>query len=338
MTTPFDAEMVYAWVDPLSESQVAELLVAADYALSNGDEHFAVAALDRAYGARPGESTIAKQRASVLDRLAFEEHGLRFRYIPGGTFLMGSNSGDPDERPIHPRRVEPFFMADTPVSYEDYCRLRGWEPPPLGMPKSPAQTGVVAVTDIKIRRHYCRRIIGARDAGQLTTSWDLPMVAVTWSDVVGLLLCLSPEFDVPTEAEWEKAARGGLVGRAYPWGDEPPQKELCDFDRFGDFTMRLPRTLPPNGYGLYGMAGGVSEWTRDRYDALAYQHHHRLGPSPAAPPSTEPIVRVTRGGSWADCAAAVTVSFRATQSNPGPSTPNIGVRLVKRLAARTPYD
>ena len=142
-------------------------------------------------------------------------------------------------------------------------------------------------------------------------------------------------YGLPTEAEWEKAARGGLIGCRYSWGNEPPTRKRCDFDRFGAFHLEDPRMYPPNGYGLHSMCGGVAEWTADRYDALAYHHAAR-----GTVPSTDNDAHVLRGGSWADCAEAVTVSFRASRTQSSwrrPSgrqmwgAPTVGFRLVRRL-------
>ena len=101
---------------------------------------------------------------------------------------------------------------------------------------------------------------------------------------------------------------------------EPPDPDRCDFGRFDDFTVADPRGFPPNGYGLYAMCGGVWEWTADRYDAEAYRNR-------TIDPRAEEWV--LRGGSWADCASAVTVSFRMS-TNIG-STPTVGVRLAARF-------
>jgi formylglycine-generating enzyme required for sulfatase activity len=163
-----------------------------------------------------------------------------------------------------------------------------------------------------------------------------PMVAVGWNDAVALGAKLTTEavgYRLPTEAEWEKAARGGLVGCAYPWGDDLPSHTRCDFGRFTKFSILPPRALAPNNYGLFGMTGGVWEWTSDWYDARYYDESPTR--DPAGPAKGEE--KSLRGGSWADCEDVVTVTWRMSLK-PGSwrdgkwgdhVTPNVGFRLCR---------
>src|SRR6476646_4198077 len=92
----------------------------------------AASVYDRAFGIDPSLERIREARAGLLDRLAVLEHGLCFRYIPAGPFLMGSRDADPDEQPVHPIWLDAFWLAETPLSWADYCRLMGREVPPEG--------------------------------------------------------------------------------------------------------------------------------------------------------------------------------------------------------------
>jgi formylglycine-generating enzyme required for sulfatase activity len=337
--------------------------VGADAALEADDQPLAAAALDRAYGLDPANTQVAALRTHVLDQLEVREHGLVFRFIPTGTFLMGSTEGDADERPVRPVRVEGFWLSDTPVTWADYCRLMGWAAPPDGAPVSPEGDRFELGADNRIRLQYCeshtRHAVDwhahagmeehfgkpPRDDEEAEPRWDeKPMVAVSWQmgeELGRTLTTAAVEYGLPSEAEWERGARGGLIGKRYSWGDEPPDPQRCDCDHFGTFVIRRPRELPPNGYGLYGMCGGVWEWTRDGYDALAY--HPRW-----APPKPEQLrQRVLRGGSFSDGPDAVTVSFRMAgrsrdwrqpqdwQHDPSApmvhDSPNVGFRLARRL-------
>lgn len=306
-----------------------QYIAIADHFLRLEDRRAAAAALDRAYGLAPGDADLRCHRAAILDELAIREHGLIWRYVPAGTFLMGSATGDPDERPVHARRVAAFWITDVPLSWASMCELLGW---PLDDDRPDIDT--IADDDRfahyvgnRIRSSYCRSQMADGDERYHIK----PAVAVIPRDAEALCARITTAdvtYALPSEAQWEKAARGGLVSTRYAWGDAPPTRERCDFDRMGNYELLDPRAFPANGYGLHGMCGGVAEWTADRYDALAYR---RAAAGDVAPPviDEDAAQRVARGGSWIDCAEAVTVSYRAALAERQSQTPTIGVRLVR---------
>lgn len=349
-------------------SNAAELYKTARRYLAEGKLHKAASLYDTAFGIAPADTQISTERAELLDRLAVVEHGLTFRYIPGGTFLMGSNTGEADEQPVHEVELSHYWLSDTPISWAAYCDLMGWQPPRTGMPQeeeieairleNKRRTGkdrsyaiFTLYEDNKIRMQYCEdRTQRAEDwhthhpdqiwysKGQPVKSQELfgtpyrddpnrpwsydqkPMVSVAWQEaeeLTGVLTAIPQaqaakvRYRLPTEAQWEKAARGGLVGQLYAWGSAPPDTTRCDFEHFKEFSILPSRTFPPNGYGLYVMCGGVWEWTADCYDALYYAESPRRNPRRAIRATNpEEVKRVVRGGSWSDCAEVVTVSFR----------------------------
>ena len=126
----------YRWVaaefepegDPWVLLQIARDLEA------EGNLEGAAAVYDRAYGLEPGTDRVRQARAALLDRLTLREHGLVFRYVPAGPFVMGSVDGEDDEKPRHPVWLGPYWLSETPVSWADYCRLMDWQPPPVGAP------------------------------------------------------------------------------------------------------------------------------------------------------------------------------------------------------------
>jgi formylglycine-generating enzyme len=344
-----------------------------------GNLEGAATVYDRAFGLHPAADEIREGRQRVLDRLAVVEHGLRFRYVPAGVFLMGSSTGEPDEGPWHPVWLSAYWLSETPVSWTAYCRLMDWQPPPEGFPRQrPAPEGDFDRAGFhlheanKIRLQYCEdQTVRARDwhahapgqmwqgGGRVQTSQELfgaperddpeapwqydtkPMVAVAWQEALDLAGRLSTDrvrYSLPTEAQWEKGARGGLIGARHAWGNDPPAHDRCDFDRFGEFSILPMRSFAPNGYGLYAVNGCVWEWTRDWYDRDFYRQSPHADPEGPA----EGQEKVLRGGSWADCAEVVTVTFRMSRGSRSWTegswgdhlAPNIGFRLCRMVAAR----
>jgi formylglycine-generating enzyme required for sulfatase activity len=187
--------------------------------------------------------------------------------IPAGRFRMGSETGRPDESPVHAVEVRGFALSCTPVTrgqYEPFLRSTGAEPPPWW--------GHLAF----------------RDPRQ-------PVVGVTWDEACAYADWLGSAaggtWRLPTEAEWERAARGGLDSAPTAWGDSLPADELPTGAleapwRAGEGT--------PNGYGLLDMGTIVHEWCRDWYRADYY------GVSPPFDPRgpAEGERRASRGGSW----------------------------------------
>ncbi|MCA9695962.1 MAG: SUMF1/EgtB/PvdO family nonheme iron enzyme, partial [Myxococcales bacterium] len=116
-----------------------DYVVAADYFVGEGRPAEAAAALDRAYGLDLDDATIAAQRRDLLERMTVVEHGLVFRYVPAGTFLMGSTTGEPDERPVHAVRLGAYWICDVPIRWSAFCALLDWDPPPRSAPRNVAE-------------------------------------------------------------------------------------------------------------------------------------------------------------------------------------------------------
>ena len=209
--------------------------------------------------------------------------------IPAGKFQMGGSDGLDSEKPVHTVYLDAFYMDKyevTNAQYKTFMDATGhkaplwmsWRDPKLNAPNH-------------------------------------PVVGVSWHDAVAYAKWAGKR--LPTEAEWEKAARGGLVGKKYPWGDEDPNETSCNFGDFGTFgDIKVPwnadtytqpvGSYPPNNYGLYDMAGNVWEWCADWYDGDYYSSSPDRNPT--GPESG--TLRVARGGSWDHPSDFVRVAYR----------------------------
>ena len=186
--------------------------------------------------------------------------------IPEGDFLMGSEGGAANEAPVHRVWVDSFALAALPITNKEYSvfiQASGHRPPPFW--------------DSPNFRHPDQPVVGP--------SWYDAIAYCEW--IQGLTGKL---FRLPTEAEREKAARGGLEGQEYPWGNELP----ADFLGGRNTSLAPVRTEGPNGYGLYNTSEGVHEWCSDRYDAGYYE----VSPSRNPKGPAQSNRRVARGGSW----------------------------------------
>lgn len=280
------------------------------------------------------------------------------KLIPGGEFLMGNerNYGFPadGEGPVHAVRLAPFWMDATTVTNEQFndfvnatgykteAERFGWSFVFLGH-LTPAQRARAVRLVVQGSEWWCR-VDGATwrhpegPGSSIKRRWKHPVVQVSWQDAQAFAAWAGKR--LPTEAEWECAARGGLgPGNRFPWGDElepegrhrmnvwqgvfPTQNTEAD----GHYGPAPAQTYRANAFGLYQMTGNVWEWCWDWFDPTYYAR------SPAADP-TGPDAgdrRVMRGGSYL-CHASYCNRYRvdARSSNtPDSATTNLGFRCVR---------
>ena len=221
--------------------------------------------------------------------------------IPAGEFEMGSHTGKNNERPVHTVYLDAFYMDiyevtnaqykvfvdanpqwqkdNIPAEYHDGVYLRLWDGNTY--PEGKANHPVVYV------------------------SWYAAMAYAEWAGK-----------RLPTEAEWEKAARGGLVGKSYPAGDTL-DTSLANCNRHFGAPIAVGQ-YPPNGYGLYDMAGNISEWCLDEYDPDFYATSARENPFSKGKrqvtisdfKKVQEKKRVLRGGCWSDNGLFLRVAYR----------------------------
>lgn len=207
--------------------------------------------------------------------------------IPAGEFLMGTpeGKGRADEWPQRSVYLDAFAIDQVEVTNERYLAFvatTGHRNPPNPYGTGPLQS--------------------AKGIEQL------PVVQTTWYDAKAY--CSWAKKRLPTEAEWEKAARG-TDGRLFPWGNEPATPKRANFDReWEDEKTLYPVGSLPDGdspYGVKDMAGNAREWVSDWYDADYYKHAPERNPQG---PDKKGVVRSIRGGSWHSPLADITSSAR----------------------------
>jgi formylglycine-generating enzyme len=217
--------------------------------------------------------------------------------IPAGDFLMGASDAEEDERPVHRVHVSEFFIGRFQVTHDEYARFVRATGHPI-----PAVRGLPLIATGE--RDALFRELAAPYAWNDQPPPALaghPVVLVRYEDAAAycrwLADALKRDVRLPTEAEWEKAARGGMEAQRFPWGDDIDASR-CNY--LVDPTVKHQRsTRPtgmysPNAYGLYDMCGNVWEWVADWYGAEYYSRGETRDPrGPAS--GTQ---RVVRGGSW----------------------------------------
>jgi formylglycine-generating enzyme required for sulfatase activity len=281
--------------------------------------------------------------------------------IKAGRYTMGSSDGADDERPIHDIRIHSFLMDRTEVTNEEFSRFVAATGYVTAAEKAqPAGAFVFApppsVTDFKNELQWWKFMPGAnwrQPAGpnsNLDGREKYPVVQVAWADADAYAHWAGKR--LPTEAEWEYAARGGFDRCHYPWGNDLLREDRWAMNVWqGHFPAEDAGTdqfkglapgasFSPNNYGLFDMAGNVAEWCADWYLPDYYKQTSRGRDSRDNPPGPaqsydpgEPGVwkRVIRGGSWLsseETGAAYRVSARG-KLGPDVPLPTVGFRCVK---------
>ena len=233
-------------------------------------------------------------QATVLETVKGKD-GAPMVLIPAGPFTMGSNDGLPNERPEHLVELDSYYIDQYEVTlalYRKFLDSGKYDSPP------------------------------SWDDEAATTVGDRPAIGMKWADAEAY--CKWAGKRLPTEAEWEKAARG-TDARRYPWGSMQPFVDIANYNRglwvseaitlaavtSGLEGMSVRHGLKEGGrspYGLNHMAGNAAEWVADWYDRDYYQNSPKKNPTGPA----QGEKHVLRGGSWADLPLALRVTARVS--------------------------
>lgn len=240
--------------------------------------------------------------------LWFEETvSMGFRWVPGGTFIMGSPEGEPysygDECPPHAVTLRGFWLAETPVTNAQYAKY------------------MKAVAGVAEPRMWRDRRFSAQDQ---------PVVGVSWHDAQGFCTWLSqqgsPRYTLPSEAQWEYTARG-TDGRRYPWGYHAPDTSRACFGKRADgpaLVGQYPHARGP--FGHLDLAGGVWEWCQDMWDPSAYHHPDIWKQIDPVLEGEQAFSRVCRGGAWNSGAQNLRAACRSNNDSEGRGD-DIGFRV-----------
>jgi len=301
-------------------------------------------------------------------------------WIPAGEFVMGGSGpyARPDEQPLHKVKLDGFWISRTPITndkFAEFVKATGHvttaeraptveeilSQTPPGTPPPPAEMLVAASLVFKPSKHpvpldnplvWWEWKAGANwrhpdgPGSSIEGKGDHPVVHVSWFDAQAY--CKWAGGRLPTEAEWEYAARGGLDQKPYVWGDEPVDAQKCNIWQGlfpvtntledGFLTTSPVGRFPPNGYGLFDMAGNVWEWVNDWYRPDSYAQDATnsvtLNPQGAAsgydPEEPYTPKRVIRGGSFL-CNDQYCSGYRPSarmKTSPDTSSMHSGFRCV----------
>lgn len=301
------------------------------------------------YGGKPGDLLVFVSVIQTPQSILGND-GAEMILILAGEFLMGSGDEDAndDEKPVHSVYLDDFYIDKYPVTNAQYKKFLDANP--------------IWNKDNISKEYYDSEFweylenwnestypIGKADHPVVYVSWYAAMAYAQWAGK-----------RLPTEAEWEKVARGGVVGMIYPWGnfdicrnrnidtrkipststslfENPIDSNNANYGKNsnGQISLTTPvGSYTANGYGLYDMAGNVSEWCLDGYDANFYARSPRNNPildensTQIFGNRTFTNCRILRGGSWCSFSQSVRVAGR-DYSNASMASPAIGFRCAK---------
>ena len=245
--------------------------------------------------------------------------------IPAGEFQMGSNHKEAgeDEQPVHSVYVDALYMDTHEVTNAEYAAFLRENPE---WQKAQVQA---KFHDDRYLRHWSgiKYPSGKANHPVNYVSWYAAMAYAKWAGK-----------RLPTEAEWEKAARGGLSGKKYPWGDTI-KPENANYGRNVGKVLQIGQ-YAPNGYGLHDMAGNVWEWCLDTYDENYYSASATHNPFSGENDMEWTInnftiidvkkERLVRGGDWFTKPKHTRCTFRFSHI-PSYTSSNVGFRCVKSV-------
>ncbi len=256
------------------------------------------------------------KKSEDLSKYIIGKDGAEMALIPAGNFHMGSNDGKNDEKPVHMVYLDAFYMDKYEVTNALYKKFVDANPQ-------------WSKSQIKSKYHDGDYLDDWNGNSYPADKADHPVGYVSWYAANAYAAWVGKR--LPTEAEWEKAARSGLKGKKgekgkkYPWGDKLTNAHA----NYSDTGTSLVGSFDPNGYGLYDMAGNMWEWCDDWYSKDYYSSSPQRN-NPAGPSSGEE--RVLRGGSWLSTNSLNLRCANRYDSNPSSTYGSVGFRCSASLS------
>ena len=258
--------------------------------------------LGKAHPPANGNPTVKARALPKLPATILGKDGAPMVLVPAGEFTMGSELGDDDEQPVHRVFLDSFYLDTFEVTNGRFAKF---------------------VTAIQTEPPW-----GFADQETPVVRAEQPVRWVNWMEATGY--CLWAGKRLPTEAEWEKAARG-TDGRVYPWGNDPPTPAHAVFglkegaETVSSIGNRDKGTSP---YGVHDLAGNLYEWVSDWYDEAFYTTHPTINPRGPV----EGTTKGQRGGSYINGPYRLRATFR-TKSDPTEHDPHVGFRCAQDVPA-----
>lgn len=249
---------------------------------------------------------VASRSLLAQETIRWNKDSAKMVLIPAGSFEMGSNDGELNEKPIHTVALDVFYMDANEVTVGQFKQF---------------------VEESGYSYDFNQADESGRTVAKYSPSDNHPMIKVTWYDAMAYAKWAGKR--LPTEAEWEYAARGGLKGKRYPWGDHADvARDNANYNGVGN-KDKWDRCSPvgsfeSNGYGLYDMAGNVYEWCADWYRENYYSSSTTKNPLSLWGPNSSGSL-VMRGGHWGETINYLRVAARAFSPSRGTRT---GFRCV----------
>ena len=227
-----------------------------------------------------------------------DESLLQVARIAAGEFVMGAEDGEEDERPVHRTYLDDFAIGVCPVTNAEYAQfVRETGHPSPALRALPLMVSGTLESDFRSLAASYSWNNGTPPKGRERH----PVTLVGFEDAVAYCAWLAHKTSVPvrlpTEAEWERAARGGLEGKRFPWGDALDADRAHFLPNTGVKAERGTAAVgsyPPNAFDIHDLAGNVWEWVSDWYSPTYYARAQYINPQ--GPESG--LMRVVRGGAW----------------------------------------